>query len=53
MDTPISQSNVSLNLSLIQKRCEELMQEEGTELRLEDPTEEMPANESCNPYNKG
>ena len=53
MDTPISQSNVSLNLSLIQKRCEELLQEEGTELCLEDSTQERPADDSCHTYNRG
>lgn len=38
MDTPLSQSNVSLKLSEIQKRCEELMEEpDGLELSLEDP----------------
>lgn len=38
MDTPLSQSNVSLKLSEIQKRCSELMEEPGalTELTLED-----------------
>ncbi len=53
MDTPISQSNVSLNLSLIQKRCEELLEEEGTELSLEEPNQERPADDSCNPYSRG
>jgi predicted RNA-binding protein with PUA domain len=53
MDTPISQSSISLNLSLIQKRCEELLEEEGTELSLEDPAHERPADDSCNPYSRG
>ncbi len=38
MDTPLSQSNVSLKLAEIQKRCAELMEGEGelAELTLED-----------------
>jgi len=40
MDTPISESNVSLRLAEIQKRCSELMEEpEGLELSLEDGTQ--------------
>lgn len=53
MDTPLSESNVSLKLSLIQKRCEELLQEGGTELRLEDTDAEAKLAESrFNPYNR-
>jgi hypothetical protein len=50
MDTPLSRSYVTLKLSEIQKRCEELMEEpEGlTELRLEDPE---PVDDSGDPYN--
>jgi len=51
MDTPISQTNVSLNLSLIQKRCEELILEDSTELCLEDPSQETSSDDSFNPYN--
>ena len=44
-----SQSNVSLNLSLIQKRCSELMDEtDGLELILEDPE---PSRNTGDPYN--
>ncbi len=44
-----SQSNVSLNLSLIQKRCSELMDEtDGLELILEDPE---PSRDTDDPYN--
>ncbi len=53
MDTPLSQSNVSLKLSLIQKRCEELMEQEQSELRLEDgEVEQTPADGAYNPYNR-
>lgn len=39
MDTPLSQSNVSLKLAEIQKRCAELMESESesAELSLEEP----------------
>lgn len=53
MDTPLSQSNVSLKLSEIQKRCEELMQQEHIDLCLEDASD-RPASLSdpYNPYNR-
>lgn len=50
-DTPLSQTNVSLSLSLIQKQCEELLKLGDTDLSLEDPDELSAAvSESCNPY---
>ena len=49
METPLSQSNVSLKLSEIQKRCEELMQEELNELCLEDA--DLSSAEGGNAYN--
>lgn len=51
MDTPLSESYVTLKLSEIQKRCSELMQEpEGLiELRLEE-SESRP--DSGDPYNR-
>ena len=50
-DTPLSQTNVSLSLSLIQKQCEELLQQGQTELSLEDPEELAASGKySCNPY---
>ena len=50
MDSPLSESNVSLKLSLIQKRCSELMNEtDGLELILEDPE---PSKETGDPYNQ-
>lgn len=53
MDTPLSQSNVSLKLSEIQRRCEELMDEELSELRLEEPgTPDAAVSNSYNPYNR-
>ncbi len=46
---PLSQSNVPLKLSLIQKRCSELMDEtDGLELILEDPE---PSRDTSDPYN--
>jgi hypothetical protein len=50
MDTPLSQSSVSLKLEEIQKRCNQLMDEPDTllELSLEDPNMDPPAND---PYN--
>ncbi len=50
-DTPLSQTNVSMSLSLIQKQCEKLLQQGQTELSLEDP-EKLAASGrySCNPY---
>lgn len=54
MDTPLSQTNVSLRLSLIRKQCEKLMKEEQTELTLEDPPEPARAiSDSCDPYDSG
>lgn len=38
-DTPLSQTNVSLSLSLIQKQCEKLLEAGETELSLEDTEE--------------
>ncbi len=50
-DTPLSQTNVSLSLSLIQKQCKELLQQGQTELSLEDPEELAASGKySCNPY---
>ena len=55
MDTPLSQSNVSLKLAKIQKRCEELMEmkEDQLELSLEDK-EHKPrgTGNSFDPYNR-
>ena len=53
METPLSQSNVSLKLSEIQKRCEELMNQEFTELCLEDAdSSAAEAGNSYNPYDR-
>jgi len=52
-DIPLSQSNVSLRLADIQKRCSQLLDEPGelTGLSLEEePTVEP---ENSNPYNRG
>ena len=51
IDSPLSQTNVSLSLSLIQKQCELLLQEGEAELSLEDPEELAASGKySCNPY---
>ncbi|MDX1406249.1 MAG: hypothetical protein R3192_17050 [Woeseiaceae bacterium] len=50
-DTPLSQTHVSLSLSLIQKQCESLLNLNDSDLSLEDD-EELSASGrySCNPY---
>ena len=50
MDTPLSESSVSLKLEEIQKRCSQLMDEPDTllELSLEDPNANRRSND---PYN--
>lgn len=50
---PLSESNVSLKLADIQKRCTELLQETGDELELalEEPV--LAVDDSNNPYNRG
>jgi hypothetical protein len=52
MDTPLSQTSVSLKLEEIKRRCEELENEpnEALELTLEEPQLELPSND---PYNRG
>ncbi len=53
-DTPLSQTNISLSLSLIQKQCEKLLKEGAAELSLQDPEElEASGRYSCNPYEQG
>ena len=47
-ETPLSESNVSLKLSLIQKRCSELMLDDELGLSLED--NDAPAANN-DPYN--
>jgi hypothetical protein len=50
MDSPLSESSVSLKLSLIQKQCSELMNKtDGLELTLEEPE---PSSSSGDPYNR-
>ena len=53
-DTPLSQSNVSLKLADIQKRCSQLIAEPdeltGLSLEEEEPVVEPDKN---NPYNRG
>jgi hypothetical protein len=51
-DTPLSESNVSLKLADIQKRCSDLIEdpENMGGLSLEEPALESDSN---NPYNRG
>ena len=51
-DIPLSESNVSLTLADIQKRCTELLLEAGEELglTLEEP---VLVEDDSNPYNRG
>jgi hypothetical protein len=51
-DTPLSESNVSLKLADIQKRCSDLIEDPDDlgGLSLEDPVVEPDNN---NPYNRG
>ena len=51
-DIPLSESNVSLRLADIQKRCSELLDgvEESSGLSLEDSAPEF---DSDNPYDRG
>ena len=49
MDSPLAESSVTMKLSLIQRRCKELMdQTDGLELTLEDPE---PTKDFGDPYN--
>jgi hypothetical protein len=51
LDTPLSQSSVTLKLELIQKRCNELMDDpDGLELALEEPAAADPR--ASDPYNR-
>lgn len=49
MDTPLSESYVTLKLCEIQERFVELMQQEFSDLQLEDPEVNAPG---CDPYNQ-
>lgn len=57
MDTPLSQTNISLTLSLVQKECEKLLTDDQTELtlELEDPEaqESRSGADAFNPYDTG
>ena len=52
MDTPLSESNVSLKLEEIRRRCSELMDEPDAllELSLEDSVAEAGSDNGFNPY---
>ena len=49
---PLSESNVSLKLADIQRRCSEIIEDTGrfVELTLEEP---LPPAEGFNPYDRG
>lgn len=51
MDTPLSQSSVSLKLEEIQKRCSDLLESPDSllELALEEPVARVDSND---PYNR-
>ena len=49
-DIPLSESNVSMKLADIQRRCAELLASDGLELSLEEPA--LPV-EGSNPYDRG
>lgn len=49
-DVPLSESNVSLKLALIQRRCAELLDDNEIELSLEDAIAER---DDSNPYSRG
>lgn len=51
-DVPLSESNVSLRLADIQRRCSQLIDDEGDieGLSLEDP---VPNRDRSNPYDRG
>ncbi len=56
MDTPLSQTNISMTLSLVRKECEKLLKEDQTELTLElEETDEQGRSNSdeFNPYDTG
>ena len=51
LDTPLAHSSVSLKLELIQKRCNELMDDpDALELALEEPPSADPR--ASDPYNR-
>ena len=51
-ETPLSQSNVSLKLADIQKRCSQLIEDQDGlgSLALEEPVADI---DDSNPYNRG
>lgn len=52
MDEPLSETSVSLQLALIQKRCQ-TMEDDELGLSLEEAPAEQPGDNDCNPYNSG
>ena len=51
---PLAESNVSLKLSEIQRRCAELINDPGaSELSLEDSTGSYAEGDSYDPYDRG
>lgn len=52
-DEPLSTSSVSLQLSLIQKRCSELLDDDQLGLALDDTPRGDTQEDSFNPYDRG
>ncbi len=52
-DIPLSESNVSLKLADIQKRCSELMTDPDQMVELSLEEEPAPVLDSGNPYDRG
>ena len=48
-DIPLSESNVSIKLADIQKRCAQLMEDDGLELTLEEASKPL---DNANPYDR-
>ena len=51
-DIPLAESNVSLKLADIQRRCAQLLEESGDELELTLEEPALPQDDS-NPYDRG
>ena len=54
-DIPLSQSNVTLRLADIQKRCSQLLESSDDDigLSLEEEPAAAPADDGSNPYDRG
>ena len=52
-DESLAESSVTLQLSLIQKRCNELLDDDELGLSLEDAPDPKQSSDAFNPYNRG